>query len=131
MTRKSLRNKLKRKKKEPEPRYRKLGEVAVNLSGLSDKGKITILKAFAEDEARQRKKKNIRQANKRKGASVLAKKKPKLINLSYPPPGMSQEEIAGFWGKLTPQEVKDSEDTLREARERMGREHRTRNSYGI
>jgi len=47
---------VRQKKKEPEPRYRKPGEVAINLSGLSEKGKITILKAFAEDEARQRKK---------------------------------------------------------------------------
>lgn len=45
-----------RKKEESEPRYRKPGEIAINLSGLSDKGKITILKAIAEDEAQQRKK---------------------------------------------------------------------------
>lgn len=59
------------------------------------------------------------------------KKKPPVINLNYPPPDMTQKELAGYWGELTPQEVKDSEETLRKARERMGKEHHTRNSYGL
>jgi len=47
---------MRRRKQEAEPKYRKPGEIAINLSGLSDKGKTTILKAIAEDEAQQRKK---------------------------------------------------------------------------
>ena len=36
---------------EEAPKYRKPGEVAINLSGLSPEGKVTILKAIAKDEA--------------------------------------------------------------------------------
>jgi len=76
------------------------------------------------------KKISIRHANRSKDASVLAKKKPKLINLNYPPPGMSQEEIAGFWGELTPEQLKESEEADRRAKERIRTEHHTRYSYG-
>jgi hypothetical protein len=112
MTRKGILDKLRRKKQEvkPEPKYRKQGEIAIDISGLDRKSQINVARALAEED-----KKEV---------------KPKLINLNYPPPDMTQEEIAGFWGELTPQELKDSEDALREARERMGREHRTRNAYG-
>ena len=127
MTRKSILDKLRRKKQEPEPepKYRKQGEIAIDISGLDRKSQINIARALAEEG-----KKDIRQDNRSTETSVMVNKKRKLINLNHPPPGMTQEELAGYWGELTPQEVKDSEDALREARERMGREHRTRNSYG-
>ena len=95
---------------EKKPQARRKGEIAVDVSGLDRESQTNVAKALAEED-----KKEV---------------KPKLINLNYPPPDMTQEEIAGFWGELTPQELKDTEDALREARERMGREHRTRNSYG-
>jgi len=49
---------LRRKKQEPEPepRYRRQGEIAIDISGLSKEGKITILRALAEEEAKHRKK---------------------------------------------------------------------------
>jgi len=44
------------RRRNKDKKYRKLGEVAIDLSGLSDKGKITILKAIAKDEEQERKK---------------------------------------------------------------------------
>lgn len=58
-------------------------------------------------------------------------RKKSVVNLNYPPPGMSQEELAGYWGELTPEQLKESEEADRRAKERIRTEHRTRNSYGI
>ena len=43
------REKLSRKKQEPEPRYRRQGEIAIDISGLSSEGQRTILKAFEQE----------------------------------------------------------------------------------
>ena len=112
MTGKGILDKLRRKKQEPEPepKYRKQGEIAIDISGLDRKSQINIARALAEED-----KKEV---------------KPKLINLNYPPPDMTQEELAGYWGKLTPQELKESEEADRRAKERIRTEHRTRASYG-
>jgi len=45
-----------RKKKEPEPRYRKQGEIAIDISGLDRKSQINIVRALAEEDAKYRKK---------------------------------------------------------------------------
>jgi len=76
------------------------------------------------------KKISIRHSNRSRDASALAKKKPKLINLNYPPPDMTQEEIARCWGELTPEQLKESEEADRRAKERIRTGHRTRASYG-
>jgi len=95
---------------EKKPQARRKGEIAVDVSGLDRESQINVAKALAEEG-----KKEV---------------KPKLINLNYPPPGMTQEELAGYWGKLTPQELKESEEADRRAKERIRTEHRTRASYG-
>jgi hypothetical protein len=127
MTGKGILDKLRRKKQEPEPepKYRKQGEIAIDISGLDRKSQINIARALAEEG-----KKDIRQDNRSTETSVMVNKKRKLINLNYPPPGMSQEEIAGFWGELTPEQLKESEEADRRAKERIRTEHRTRASYG-
>jgi hypothetical protein len=60
----------------------------------------------------------------------MTKKKRKVINLNYPPADMSQKELASYWGELTSQELKESEEGDRKAKERIRTEHRTRASYG-
>ena len=95
---------------EEKPQARRKGEIAVDVSGLDREPQINVAKALAEED-----KKEV---------------KPKLINLNYPPPGMSQEEIAGFWGELTPEQLKESEEADRRAKERIRTEHHTRYSYG-
>ena len=50
MTRKNLWNKLRRKKQEvkPELKYRRQGEIAIDISGLDRKSQKNILRAFKE-----------------------------------------------------------------------------------
>ena len=44
----------KKKEPEPEPRYRKQGEIAIDISGLDRKSQINIARALAEEDAKQR-----------------------------------------------------------------------------
>lgn len=93
----------KKREPEPEPKYRKQGEIAIDISGLDKKSQINIARALAEEDAKYREKINIRSNIKSTEISVMPPKKT-VVDMNYPPKDMPLEEIQRFWGEISDEE---------------------------